>query len=524
MNHPFSKTVSLFALLASFALACEGGEGEEDTHPAYNTDSVITEAIQRAGNINTTLTPGLAPGKSTPETTDQAPDGDYTFGSQLMCTTTSYSLTFVPDKFVAMNPNADVLWPGSLVQGNSMASGILDPIPVKRAPGTVTLALASGGSTEMAEIMASPSLSAATNAINTILSNYDGGTAASFSYASESVYSDEQLGVSVGVNAKGTNWSGSASLKLSTGSMNSHYLVTFTQAYYTMAFDPPQGPAGVFDPSVTLTDLQPYVGAGNPPVYVASVTYGRILYVLFESSLSQSELKASVDGGFKFGGTGVTVNAGTEYQKLESTTSVKVYALGGNAQLAAGTVSAAPEAISTFLKGGANFGADNPGVPISYMIRYLADSSQVRLALTTEYTTQDCTTVAKGCDGVPNSGKTLDDCGVCGGDGSTCGQPCAHEYRTYEQENGAYVRFSLHGSAGPTASAEDQEVKSFANGNYYKYVFPSCRRVVWSNVSFQCDNGTWRVTPGTLPSFSYDYWCSADSNASQNGDVLCGAD
>jgi hypothetical protein len=25
-----------------------------------------------------------------------------------------------------------------------------------------------------------------------------------------------------------------------------------------------------------------------------------------------------------------------------------------------------------------------------------------------------------GCDGVPNSGKTIDSCGVCGGDGSSC--------------------------------------------------------------------------------------------------------
>ena len=34
------------------------------------------------------------------------------------------------------------------------------------------------------------------------------------------------------------------------------------------------------------------------------------------------------------------------------------------------------------------------------------------------------------CEGVPNGGKELDECGVCGGDGSTCGkflfQRCHH--------------------------------------------------------------------------------------------------
>lgn len=38
-----------------------------------------------------------------------------------------------------------------------------------------------------------------------------------------------------------------------------------------------------------------------------------------------------------------------------------------------------------------------------------------------------CQTVAPvtcGCDGVPESGLVFDECGVCGGDGSTCGSPC----------------------------------------------------------------------------------------------------
>jgi hypothetical protein len=32
--------------------------------------------------------------------------------------------------------------------------------------------------------------------------------------------------------------------------------------------------------------------------------------------------------------------------------------------------------------------------------------------------------VTCGCDGVPNSGLVVDECGVCGGDGSTCGSVC----------------------------------------------------------------------------------------------------
>ena len=39
---------------------------------------------------------------------------------------------------------------------------------------------------------------------------------------------------------------------------------------------------------------EPYVGPANPPVYIGSVTYGRIFYLLFESSASQTDLEAAV--------------------------------------------------------------------------------------------------------------------------------------------------------------------------------------------------------------------------------------
>ena len=120
----------------------------------------------------------------------------------------------MPEKFVALDPNADVLWPGSLVQGKSMAGGILDPVPVKRAPGTITLTLASGGGGPFFKTMPEPSLSAATQAQNEILAAYTGKTPAKFSYSFESIYSSEQLAVAVDGNVEGTNWSAAASLSV----------------------------------------------------------------------------------------------------------------------------------------------------------------------------------------------------------------------------------------------------------------------------------------------------------------------
>ena len=65
-----------------------------------------------------------------------------------------------------------------------------------------------------------------------------------------------------------------------------------------MAFDPPMGSEGVFGPNVRATDLAPYMGPGNPPVYVSSVTYGRRFFLLIESTSSVTEMKASIQASY----------------------------------------------------------------------------------------------------------------------------------------------------------------------------------------------------------------------------------
>ena len=46
-------------------------------------------------------------------------------------------LTKTLEKYVAFNPNADTLFPGSLVQGKSLPDGVLSPIVTGRTPLTI---------------------------------------------------------------------------------------------------------------------------------------------------------------------------------------------------------------------------------------------------------------------------------------------------------------------------------------------------------------------------------------------------
>lgn len=479
-----------------------------------NEASAINALVASAGHMSTDKQADAEPVQKGEPTTTQVPGEG---GTTYSCTYTDYDLTKVPEKFVALNPNADVLWPGSLVQGKSMAGGILDPIPVKRAPGTITLTLASGGGGPFFKKMESPSLSEAMQAQNEILASYTGATPAKFSYSFQSIYSSEQLAVAVDANVQGTNWSASAALSVDKNDEKSRFLIEFSQEYFTMAFDPPQGAAGVFDPSVTAKDLEPYAAAGNPPVYVSGVTYGRIFYILFESTASQTSLEAAVKGSYSGPSIGVDASASASWKKLINESTVKAYGLGGNAEMAINAVTGASQfdKIATFLTSGANFSTQNPGVPISYTIRHLTDSSQVRLALTTEYTAKNCTPMTKGCDGVLGSGKTADKCGVCGGDGTTC-DPCGATTLQHRAGNGAYVNFNV-------GSGNHGDRVTFPDGNYYKYAKALCNRVIWGNVSLVCQDGSW--TWSGQQSFDSDHLCTSDKNngwSSGDDSISCG--
>ena len=58
-------------------------------------------------------------------------------GAEYDCDVTSYSMTATPREIVVFSPDADILWPGSLLQGDKYAGGLgsLGELPIRqRAP------------------------------------------------------------------------------------------------------------------------------------------------------------------------------------------------------------------------------------------------------------------------------------------------------------------------------------------------------------------------------------------------------
>jgi len=316
-------------------------------------------------------------------------EGDYS------CSSTTYSETRQHDEVVAYAANSDSLWPGALVGGDSIYSGLFTQLVLPRRPMTVSVSLENLAGAKSARLQ-QPSLSSFREAISTILAaNVTGATPARISSDIDQVHSEKQLALALGASVE---WLGSAaairaSFDFSSQNTRSRYVVKYTQAYYTVDIDPPAHPSDFFDPAITLPEVQRMMGPQNPPLYVSSITYGRMVVFTFESQYSGDELNTALEIGFH-GGVDANVNVAASYKDIISSSKITAFILGGSGGEAARTIDSY-DALIDFIKSGGNYSNQSPGAPIAYKLAYLADKQPARLSFTTDYEVKECARVSQ---------------------------------------------------------------------------------------------------------------------------------
>ncbi len=153
---------------------------------------------------------------------------------------------------------------------------------------------------------------------------------------------------------------------------------------YTLAYDPPSDPAKVFAPSVTVEELQNYMGPDNPPMYISSVTYGRILIFKMTSRRSYEDIKAAM----KWKVLGIGSEDSLRHKRILTESELQVLVLGGNASQ--GVLPILGNDVKSYIQQGANWSADSPGVPIAYTTKYLKNHQVAKLGYTTEFEVWEC--------------------------------------------------------------------------------------------------------------------------------------
>lgn len=299
---------------------------------------------------------------------------------------------------VAINGNGDIFL-GALFKANQdLLENKPQQISLDRSKGRISVDLPGmvGGDSY---VDANLTASGMQEGVNTLLNRWHEKYAAKnpaparMQYESTSAYSMNQLKAKFGSDFEKVG----VNLKIDFEAVNKGEkqveVVDFKQIYYTANFDAPKNPSDVFAPGVTVDQLKARgIDDKTPPVYVSSVSYGRQMYVKFETTSKSTELKAAINAVIR----GVPIKPESEWARVLKNTTVTVSIVGGNADGAARVVTGTVEDLKKLIQEGATFSTQNPAVPISYKTAFLKDNQVATIQSNTDYIETKVTSYKNG--------------------------------------------------------------------------------------------------------------------------------
>lgn len=371
---PAAAGLALVAVTAAVGLGCANTNSEAEAIDAYIDSLPYLPAEPKSpptpsGDASTVL------------------DGNY------QCRIEKYSETGQYDKIVAYAANSESMWPGALVAGDSVYSGLFSQVVMARRPMTVSVSLANLEGAKSARVE-TPSLSGVRDAIGRILeADVTGATPAQIDFQLEEVHSRDQLSIALDASVDWGTGSVEAGFDFNKEHVKSRYLLKFVQAYYTIDIDEPASPSAVLSSTVTLGDVEAAFTAENPPLLVSSVTYGRMVVFTLESEKSSTEIAAALSVAFNSSGTEIGVDLTAAQKQALEQSRMHAFVLGGSGDSAVQAVSGI-EGIKRFIAEGGDYSKRSPGAPISYKLKHLKDNSSARMSVTTDYDVKICNKIS----------------------------------------------------------------------------------------------------------------------------------
>lgn len=348
------------------------------------TDTTTFEAVFESGGTFLTVT-------QSEEVIEESNSTQLVNDVEFNCVTQTLSVqdgTGGQSGFPLFSPNSSVVYPGNLLQGKSLNQATPDVIAVKRAGGTISIDVVDGNiqsSFTVDEIKKST----VSTASNNIIASSTGVVPANFDFSYDFISSKREMALKMRADYESKFTEIEGSLDFSTEQDYNRMLIQLNQSFYTMSFDIPTSLDELFAPEVTPDDLARYTGPNNPATYISDVTYGRIYYMLLESTSSKTEMNTRVEGSFN--GVVTSGSGEVEYDELSQLENlkIKVFAFGGDAGTTIQTITASSLASIVDLL--AESTDITTGKPISYVVRSVYDNQIVSVQLNTQYDVTQCT-------------------------------------------------------------------------------------------------------------------------------------
>lgn len=283
------------------------------------------------------------------------------------------------DNLVALGPDPD-LWPGSIVRANRAAAGDLEAVPVPLGSMRVASTLVGAPTVDVAE----PSGSSFQQALGQILAGRTepSGTAVGSNITVDSIFSEEDLSTNLGIDVGLVG--ALANLNLMTRSSTTvtaaRVAVTFVQSYFQVSVDPHTNAADYFGPGVTPSELDAAL-AGDVPVYVRSVTYGRRVVAVFEDQTRTDSDQFALEVQALYGGVRGQANFTRDTTATVNETSFAAMVLGSS------RVITSKDQLFAYLDEPPNI---TTAWPIGYTLQYPGTETPFSVGITTEVVTKTC--------------------------------------------------------------------------------------------------------------------------------------
>lgn len=322
---------------------------------------------------------------SQPTTTEDAGDGTYS------CVVEPRSITTTPRDLVLLEPGQSSLWLGGLLQGRGYASyGELQEFPIrKRAPFKVWINLLDQG---VYETVSNPDPATVQEAIGKLVAQaISRGTKVGGKLTgSKSEVNDVKSSLlKMGLSARYGNFKANASLATEKQSNENRISAYVVENMFTVNMVRPPTTDDFFT-GLTKADLDAQFKAGNLakdnlPVYVSSVTYGRIVMLTFTSTENMDSLQFAVSAAYKALVNSTKLDLSGEVKRVLKNTKIEVTTFGGDNAYAQ----------QLMLTGDLNKYFENqPALsqykPVSYTIKDMATDQVVAVSETTKYNLRKC--------------------------------------------------------------------------------------------------------------------------------------
>ncbi len=393
----FLKMFTHLSLLLLLIYACSSDTDEllppvddpvsQDDPVATNFNAVVAKGGEFEEVPESRSDVVLAEGESYPD--------DYSSGTgseaetlRFICKSRTVSVTDGTGDFQTLGGVASEIFPGALLQGKTINNVKPQGIPLKRAGGSISYNL-NDGNPEASQDLTEMSESQVRQAMNDIIAGSTGVVPANFDLDYENVFSEKQVALQMGLSFEGYGVKAEGKLSFSQDQTYNRVLIKLYQSYYDVSYDFPTSYEDVFDPSVTPGDLDRYIQEDNPATYIKKVTYGRIFYMLVESTSSLEVMNTQIDASYKSFDKEISGNLETDSMEKMENLKIKVIAYGGDSKNTfSGLGETSISALAEMLSASTDI---RTGLPLSYEIYSLEDpSKQVGTNISTEMEVVEC--------------------------------------------------------------------------------------------------------------------------------------